>query len=91
MVLLPVDCRLASQAILKEQLLGVADARVVVLDGSEVERVDTAFLQLLMLFRRELDVRGGSLTWRGASDALTEGACLLGLTQILDLPAATLA
>ncbi len=91
MVLLPADCRIAAQAALKDQFSAVADAKVVVLNGGEVERVDTAFLQLLMLFRRELDGRGGSLSWGGASDVLTEGACLLGLTQVLDLPAAKLA
>jgi len=38
------------------------------LDGSRVERVDTAALQLLVLLRRALDGRGGTLAWRGASD-----------------------
>lgn len=82
---------MASQTALKETLLQAAAAQVVVLNGGEVERVDTAFLQLLMLFRRELETRGSSLRWHGASDALVEGAGLLGLTRILDLPATALA
>jgi anti-anti-sigma regulatory factor len=90
-VLLPADCRMASQAALKEALLRAADAQAVVLNGGEVERIDTAFLQLLMLFRRELEMRGGSLKWQGASEVLVEGAGLLGLTRILDLPATALA
>ncbi len=90
-VLLPADCRMASQTALKETLLQAAEAQIVVLNGGEVERVDTAFLQLLMLFRRELETRGGSLKWHGVSEALAEGAALLGLTRILDLPAAALA
>jgi ABC-type transporter Mla MlaB component len=58
-----------------------------VLDGSRVERVDTAALQLLVLLRRELDGRGGTLAWQGASEALNDAAGLLGLARILELPA----
>lgn len=90
-VLLPADCRMAAQAALKAELLGALDAGAIVLDGSQVERVDTAALQLLVLFRRELDARGGTLGWHGTSDALNEAAGLLGLAQLLNLPAAALA
>jgi phospholipid transport system transporter-binding protein len=90
-VRLPADCRMAAQAALKAELLGALAANAIVLDGGQVERVDTAALQLLLLFRRELDARGGTLVWHGASDALNEAAGLLGLAQLLNLPAATLA
>lgn len=90
-VLLPADCRMAAQAALKAELLGALKAGAIVLDGGQVERVDTAALQLLVLFRRELDARGGRLHWRGTSDALNEAAGLLGLAQLLNLPAAALA
>jgi phospholipid transport system transporter-binding protein len=91
-VVLPADCRLAAQAALKAELLGALEKdAIVVLDGSRVERVDTAALQLLVLFRRELQARGGTLDWRGASEAMNEAAGLLGLAQILELPAARLA
>ena len=90
-VLLPADCRMAAQAALKADLLGALEAGAIVLDGGQVERVDTAALQLLVLFRRELDARGGRLHWRGTSDALNEAAGLLGLTQLLNLPATALA
>jgi len=53
-----------------------------------VERVDTAALQLLVLFQRELQARGGTLDWHGASEAFNEAAGLLGLTRLLELPAA---
>ncbi|MDQ6646794.1 MAG: STAS domain-containing protein [Pseudomonadota bacterium] len=78
---------MAAQPALKDQLLGALGAGAVVLDGVDVERADTAVLQLLLLFRRELTRRGGSLSWRGASDALTEAAAVLGLTQTLEMPA----
>jgi anti-anti-sigma regulatory factor len=91
LVLLPADCRMAAQAALKAELLGALGAGAIVLDGGQVERVDTAALQLLVLFRRELDARGGTLGWRGTSDALNEAAGLLGLAQLLNLPATALA
>lgn len=90
-VQLPADCRMAAQAALKAELLGALNAGAIVLDGGQVERVDTAALQLLVVFRRELDARGGTLAWHGASVALNEAAGLLGLAQLLNLPAAALA
>ena len=88
-VVLPADCRIAAQVALKAQLLGVLEQGAsVVLDASEVERVDTAALQLLVLLRRELQARDGTLDWRGASEAFNEAAGLLGLARILELPAA---
>ncbi|KZC17898.1 hypothetical protein RHOFW510R12_11625 [Rhodanobacter sp. FW510-R12] len=87
-VALPPDCRIAAQAALKAQLMGVLERGAIVLDGQQVERVDTAALQLLVLLRRELGERGGTLAWRGASEALNEAAGLLGLARILELPAA---
>jgi len=91
-VVLPPDCRIATQAALKAELLGALEHdAIVALDGSQVERVDTAALQLLVLFRRELQARGGTLDWHGTSEAFNEAAGLLGLTRLLELPAAGLA
>lgn len=86
-IVLPPDCRMAAQPALKDQLLGALGAAAIVLDGGQVERADTAVLQLLLLFRRELAMSGGSLSWRGASHALIEAAAVLGLTQTLEMPA----
>lgn len=85
---LPADCRIAALPALKDALLAVLGESAVTLDGRQVERTDTAALQLLLLFRRELALRGANLSWFGASEALLEAASLLGLTQTLELPAA---
>ena len=90
-VRLPADCRLAAQAAVKAQLQEALPRVEVVLDVGHVERVDTAALQLLLLFRRELDSRGGTLRWHGVNQVLVEAANLLGLEALLKLPAATLA
>ncbi|HKR77032.1 MAG TPA: STAS domain-containing protein [Rhodanobacter sp.] len=87
-VVLPPDCRMAAQAALQAELVAALPGGAVVLDGSRVERVDTAALQLLVLLRRELDGRGGTLAWQGSSEALNDAAGLLGLAKILELPAA---
>ncbi|MHB1272110.1 MAG: STAS domain-containing protein [Rhodanobacter sp.] len=88
-VTLPADCRMAAaQAHLLQELLAALDACTIEVDGREVERVDTAALQLLTLFKREVDARGGTLSWMGTSEALDEAAGLLGLAKTLELPAA---
>ncbi|MDE2308724.1 MAG: STAS domain-containing protein [Xanthomonadaceae bacterium] len=87
-VTLPADCRMAAQAQLLQELLAALDAGAIELDGRAVERVDTAALQLLTLFKREVNARGGMLNWMGASEALDEAAGLLGLAKTLELPAA---
>ncbi|MGN6705340.1 MAG: STAS domain-containing protein [Rhodanobacter sp.] len=88
-VCLPADCRLAAQAELKAQLQQVLLHGDIVIDAQALERVDTAALQLLVLFRRELEHNGGALAWRGANEVLREAAALLGLEQSLNLPTAT--
>ncbi len=90
-LVLPADCRIAAQVALKQALMEALETNAIVLDGRAVERADTAALQLLTLFQREAKARGSSWSWCGASDALNEAAGLLGLTQILELPAAALA
>lgn len=87
-VVLPADCRLATLAAVQAELVEALPGGAIELDGRQVERVDTAALQLLTLLRRELDKAGGALTWSGASTALSEAASLLGLTKLLELPAA---
>jgi ABC-type transporter Mla MlaB component len=88
-VALPADCRIADLATVKAALEAALSAPAAVLDGGMVERVDTAALQLLAVFRREAAARGVAVEWRGASDVLRDGAARLGLTQTLELLAAT--
>lgn len=91
-VRLPADCRISAQNALKAELVAVLDAgAIAVLDGSRVERIDTAALQLLVIFQRELEARGGAVSWRGANGVINEAAGLLGLAQLLKLPADGLA
>lgn len=87
LVALPADCRMSGQAGLMADLLKALDERAIVLDGHAVEHIDTAALQLLALFRREVVARGGAVSWRQPSGALHDAAGLLGLSTLLELPA----
>jgi len=64
----------------------LAEAKSVELDAGQVERVDTAALQLLAAFCRALREAGVSLQWRSASGPLCEAAATLGLSEILGRP-----
>ena len=55
------------------------------LDGSAIERIDTAALQVLVAFSRESRNRDIELTWANASDPLRNASTLLGLTQELGI------
>lgn len=88
-VQLPADCRISAQTAVKAQLENVLSRGEIILDVAELQRVDTAALQLLVLFRRELEKQGGTLAWRGRSEVLDEAVSLLGLEQLLNLPVVT--
>ncbi len=72
----------AFQAELGERL---DDSSPVQIDGSAVERSDTATLQLLVAFVRDLRAEGRPVEWVGCSAALRRGASSLGLEGALSL------
>jgi ABC-type transporter Mla MlaB component len=56
------------------------------IDGTAVDRVDTAGLQLLAAFVRDLRAEARPVEWVGYSDALNKAAQALGLHAALCLP-----
>lgn len=60
----------------------------VIIDGTRVEEIDTAVLQLLTSLWCTGRERGIACTWRGASDALRHSAVLIGVAGILQLDGA---
>lgn len=56
------------------------------LDGTKVEEIDTAVLQLLASLWRTGPGRGVPCAWQGASAALCRSASLIGLSNMLQLP-----
>jgi len=61
----------------------------VIVDGSAVERIDTAGLQLLLSFVKHQASRGKSVRWLASSPELIRGSQLLGIAGILGLPEST--
>jgi ABC-type transporter Mla MlaB component len=55
-------------------------------DGTRIEEVDTAILQLLVSFWRTRQEQEMPCSWSGVSEALRRAATLLGLTESLHFP-----
>jgi ABC-type transporter Mla MlaB component len=70
------------QAELAERL---DESGTVEIDGTAVDRVDTAGLQLLAAFVRDLRYDGRGVEWIGCSEALKKAAHSLGLSAALGL------
>ncbi|GAB4510856.1 MAG: hypothetical protein Tsb0026_13290 [Sulfuricaulis sp.] len=63
----------------------LAAATAVVLDGSRVERLDAAAMQVLAGFTRTARERGLALTWQNPSPVLQQAARVLGFESILEM------
>ncbi|MEO6366858.1 MAG: STAS domain-containing protein [Steroidobacteraceae bacterium] len=57
----------------------------VIIDGSQVEHIDTAGLQLLVAFAQAQAKAGRALQWSGASDPLLRGSRRLGVDALLGI------
>ena len=63
----------------------VEQGRDIVLDGSEINRIDAAFIQLLYQVQRALAETSHSLKWVNTSEALIRSVKLLGMDEQLTL------
>jgi anti-anti-sigma regulatory factor len=85
-LVLPDTLTIGELGPLHERLQGMLNARCeLALDGSQVETIDTAGLQLLAVLCWDAAARGIGVHWCGASTQLTTNAALLGLTAVLGL------
>ena len=57
----------------------------IVIDISDVEKADTACLQLLCVVQKSLNSIGQQITWRGTSEALVSTAKIIGVNEFLNL------
>jgi anti-anti-sigma regulatory factor len=86
-LVLDVQLNIAEAADLHRALMALlAQGGPVVVDGTRVEEIDTAMLQLLTSLWRTSAERGIACTWFGASGALRQTAGLVGLAAILNFP-----
>jgi anti-anti-sigma regulatory factor len=63
----------------------LATGEDVVLDISEVEKADTAGLQLLCVVQKSLKKTDHKIAWQGQSEALSQTANLIGVNGFLKL------
>jgi anti-anti-sigma regulatory factor len=72
-------------------LTRVSQGEPIVVDGTQVEQIDTAILQLLASLWRTCRARGIDCTWQGASEALRDSAALVGVAGMLHFTDGSLA
>ena len=83
-IVLPADCTLRHIGALRDRLCAVSsDVTNVTLDLRQLERFDTATLQLVAAFARDQVRRGTNLMTCGNRQVWDEAAELLGLTATL--------
>jgi len=86
---LPAQCTIRdAAALLGQLLLHIEQSSPVYIDASQVERVDTAALQLLVAFLRDRKAEQRAVVWLDCSDAMVRAARALGLAGALSLSAA---
>lgn len=83
---LPARLSIAQSAELHRTLVSCCEGQArLLLDGSRVEEIDTANLQLLVSACLDAKKRGVECRWQGVSEALRHAATLIGVTATLQL------
>ena len=84
---LPAQCLLRDAVEIKATLIGCAERSELQMDVGAVERVDAAFIQVLLaLAKQRKDSGKSALRFIGASAALGEAVKVLGLAEHLAVP-----
>ncbi len=78
-----------AQALHARLLATLSAGRPVVFDMAQVERVDTAIIQMLCAFVRDAQTMGMPVHWQHISPALQSAARLLNVEACLRLPLAS--
>lgn len=87
-VVLGVSCTIHEAQALRAQLLAeAAHPGPYEIDGSGVQQIDTAGLQLVVAFALDCLERGISYAWKGRSPALDDAIRVLGVAALLESPA----
>jgi ABC-type transporter Mla MlaB component len=86
-IVLASNCGVKDAAELKQSLCKLAgESGAVAIDVRNLERLDTATMQLLCAFVRDRAAHDLKVEWQGDSSVLHEAARLLGVTELLALP-----
>jgi len=69
----------------QQLVVALTSKQEVELDASQVERADTAALQVLSAFIQDAYAQQQVVVWKAPTEALRRSAALLGLSGLLDL------
>jgi len=87
-VKLPNELNIRQVAELKEQLIEALNTDSdISLDGSDVDMVDAAALQLLLAFTQQAALKKCQVEWGDMSESFLNAVELVGLGESLNLPA----
>lgn len=85
-ITLPEEIRIANAEQFKEDLIiAIESDSKITIDGSKVNRIDTAAIQLLTALSHECNEQGHPLIWEGVSEKFLSYVKLLGLQESLGL------
>ena len=86
-LLIGPDCTIREAGDLKQRLLQHLESPApLFVDGSTVEKADTAGVQLLVAFSLDCMERGIAFGWPGRSAALNHAIKVLGVAPLLECP-----
>jgi ABC-type transporter Mla MlaB component len=86
---LPAQCLLRDAVEFRQHFLDCVDAESVVVDVGAVDRIDTAFIQVLLAFTRTRAAANRAVTWQRVSSEFAASVRLLGVQAVLSLPDAS--
>jgi len=64
----------------------VNEAAAVSIDTRQIERIDSAAMQVLLAFVRDRRSQQRAITWLGLNEMFVDSAQVLGFEQLLGLP-----
>lgn len=86
MFMLPQEMNIQHLEELESALIElIRENDAVVLDGTNVEKIDTPGIQMLCALQKSLQLTNKSIGWSGVSETLVSVATLLGTKEYLGL------
>ena len=91
-IVLGASCTIQDARALREQMLAqAAHAGPFEIDGSAVQQIDTAGVQLVVAFALDCLERNVPYVWKGRSPALDDAIRVLGVGALLESPSGVMA
>ena len=84
-IVLPVELDVERVEELRDALVRALAAPAIALDGTQVQRIDAAGVQLLCALVLAAERRGVALTWTAVSPTLVTGVALHGVAGVVRL------